>query len=146
MILGKHTGLPIPANSEITIEGEVLPNEQKREGPYGEWTGYYASGERSEPILKVKRVMHRNNPIMTGAPSSRPPGGSDDGLLRSAFIWDQLEKAGVPDIRGVACYQGRFFTAVAIKQRYPGPRKAGGDHCRAMPDRSLSGTICCRRR
>ena len=23
----------IPANSEITIEGEVLPNEQKREGP-----------------------------------------------------------------------------------------------------------------
>ncbi len=55
-ILGKHTGLPIPAYSEITIEGECLPDQQRREGPYGEWTGYYASGERTEPIIKVKRV------------------------------------------------------------------------------------------
>ncbi|HTN70379.1 MAG TPA: UbiD family decarboxylase, partial [Methylomirabilota bacterium] len=68
----------------------------------------------------------RTNPIMTAAPSSRPPGGADDGLLRSAFIWDHLEKAGVPDVRGVACYQGRFFTAVAIKQRYPGHAKQAG--------------------
>jgi UbiD family decarboxylase len=123
VIPGKHTGLPIPACSEITIEGEVLPDSQKREGPYGEWTGYYASGERTEPILKVKRVMHRTHPIITAAPSSRPPGGADDGLLRSAFIWDHLDKAGVPDVRGVGCYQGRFFTAVSIKQRYPGHAK-----------------------
>jgi 4-hydroxy-3-polyprenylbenzoate decarboxylase len=60
---------------------------------------------------------------MTAAPSSRPPGGADDGLLRAAFVWDHLEKAGVPDVRGVACYQGRFFTAVSIKQRYPGHAK-----------------------
>ena len=123
VILGKHTGLPIPAYSEITIEGEVIPNEQKREGPYGEWTGYYASGERTEPVLKVKRLMHRTHPIITAAPSSRPPGGADDGLLRSAFIWDHMDKAGVPDVRGVGCYQGRFFTAVSIKQRYPGHAK-----------------------
>ena len=101
----------------------MIPSEQRREGPYGEWTGYYASGERTEPILKVKRLMHRTNPIITAAPSSRPPGGADDGLLRSAFIWDHLDKAGVPDVRGVGCYQGRFFTAVSIKQRYPGHAK-----------------------
>ena len=126
VVIGKHTGLPIPAFSEITIEGECYPDNQRREGPYGEWTGYYASGERTEPIIKVKRLMHRNNPILTGAPSSRPPGGSDDNLVRSAFIWDHMEKAGVPDIRGVACFQGRFFTAVSIKQRYPGHAKQAG--------------------
>jgi 4-hydroxy-3-polyprenylbenzoate decarboxylase len=126
VVLGHHTGLPIPACSEISIEGEVLPDGQRPEGPYGEWTGYYASGERTEPIVKVKRLMHRNNPILTGAPSSRPPAGADDGLLRSAFIWDQLEKAGVPDVKGVGCYQGRFFTAVSIKQRYPGHAKQAG--------------------
>ena len=126
VILGKHTSLPIPAYSEVSIEGEVLPDEQKREGPYGEWTGYYASGERSEPVLKVKRLMHRNDPIITGSPSSRPPAGADDGLLRAAFIWDYMEKAGVPDVKGVACYQGRFFTAVAIRQRYPGHAKQAG--------------------
>ena len=126
VILGKHTGLPISAYSEIAIEGDCLPDQQRREGPYGEWTGYYASGERTEPIIKVKRMMHRNNPILTGAPSSRPPGGSDDNLVRSAFIWDHMEKAGVPDVKGVACFQGRFFTAVSIKQRYPGHAKQAG--------------------
>jgi 4-hydroxy-3-polyprenylbenzoate decarboxylase len=126
VIRGEYTGLPIPAFAEVAIEGEVLPNEQKIEGPFGEWTGYYASGEREEPVLKVKRLMHQSNPIITGAPPFRPLPGADEGLIRSAFIWDHMEKAGVPDIRGVACYQNRFFTAVSIKQRYPGHAKQAG--------------------
>lgn len=126
VISGDYTGLPIPAFAEVVIEGEVLPDQQKTEGPFGEWTGYYASGEREEPVLKVKRLMHRNHPIITGDPPFRPLPGADAGLIRSAFIWDHMEKAGVPDIRGVACYQGRFFTAVSIKQRYPGHAKQAG--------------------
>ena len=121
--LGKSTGLPIHANAEVVIEGEVLPDTHIKEGPYGEWTGYYASGERTEQVLRVNRLMYRDRPIITGAPSSRPPGGADDGLIRSAFIWDYMEKAGVPDVRGVALYQGRFFSAISIKQRYPGHAK-----------------------
>jgi 4-hydroxy-3-polyprenylbenzoate decarboxylase len=120
VILGEHTGLPIPAFAEIAIEGEVLPNESKKEGPFGEFTGYYASGERLEPVLKVKRLMYRNDPIITGVCPGRPVPGATPSLIRSAFIWDYMEKAGVPDIKGVACYQARFFTVVAIKQRYPG--------------------------
>jgi UbiD family decarboxylase len=99
VISGDYTGLPIPAFAEVVIEGEVLPDQQKTEGPFGEWTGYYASGEREEPVLKVKRLMHRNHPIITGDPPFRPLPGADAGLIRSAFIWDHMEKAGVPDIR-----------------------------------------------
>lgn len=99
VIEGKFTGLPIPAYSEITIEGEVLPDQYKNEGPFGEWTGYYASGERLEPILKVKRLMHRHDPIITGAPPCRPPSGPDERLIRSAFLWDHLQKAGVPEVK-----------------------------------------------
>jgi len=29
------------------------------EGPFGEWTGYYASNMRPEPTMKVKRLYHR---------------------------------------------------------------------------------------
>jgi 4-hydroxy-3-polyprenylbenzoate decarboxylase len=123
VVRGEYTGLPIPAFAEVAIEGEVLPNVQKTEGPFGEWTGYYASGEREEPVLKVKRLMHRRNPIITGEPPFRPLPGADYGLIRSAFIWDFMDKAGVPDVRGVACYQNRFFTAISIKQRYPGHAK-----------------------
>ena len=32
-LFGKHTGLPIPANSEITIEGEVLPDRAEAGRP-----------------------------------------------------------------------------------------------------------------
>ena len=123
VITGPSTGLPIHAYAEVAIEGEVLPDTHIKEGPYGEWTGYYASGERSEQMLRVHRIMYRTHPIVTGAPSSRPPGGSDDGLIRSAFIWNYMEKAGVPDVMGVALYQGRFISVISIRQRYPGHAK-----------------------
>ena len=125
VIRGEFTGLPIPAAAEVAIEGEVSPDELKEEGPFGEWTGYYASGERKEPVLKIQSFMHRNDPIITGAPPFRPQAGADScsALLRAAFIWDSLDKAGVPDVRGVACHQNRFFTAISIKQRYPGHAK-----------------------
>ena len=119
VVLGKQPACRFPAYSKSPSKVNVIPDNQLPEGPYGEWTGYYASGERTEPIIKVKRLMHRNNPILTGAPSSRPPGGSDDILVRSAFIWDHMEKAGVPDVRGVACFQGRFFTAVRSSSAIP---------------------------
>ncbi|MDO8688959.1 MAG: UbiD family decarboxylase, partial [Dehalococcoidia bacterium] len=59
IIKGAFTGLPLPANAEIVIEGESVPNESKVEGPFGEFTGYYGSAERPEPFIKVKRVLYR---------------------------------------------------------------------------------------
>ena len=52
MIEGEYSGLPIPANAEIVIEGDVHFDNPKVEGPFGEWTGYYASAERSNPGSK----------------------------------------------------------------------------------------------
>ena len=46
VIKGPVTGLPIPANAEIVIEGFVEPDNVRTEGPFGEWTGYYASDLR----------------------------------------------------------------------------------------------------
>ena len=46
----------------------MIPGTKIPEGPFGEFTGYYAGGLRSEPMLKVKRLMYRNDPIITGAP------------------------------------------------------------------------------
>lgn len=125
VIRGEVTGLPIPAAAEVAVEGELMPDEWKEEGPFGEFTGYYASGERQEPVMRVKSFMHRHDPILTGSPPFRPPAGANScsTLIRAAFIWDALEKAGVPDVRDVACYQTFFFTVVSIKQRYPGHAK-----------------------
>jgi 4-hydroxy-3-polyprenylbenzoate decarboxylase len=131
VIIGGYTGLPIPAAAEIVIEGESVPGEDRDEGPFGEWTGYYASSMRSEPTIRVKRVYHRNNPIILGAPPTRPPCEFNymRCYLRSAMIWQELEAAGVPDVRGVWCHESggsRLMVFVSIKQRYPGHARQAG--------------------
>ena len=128
IVEGEYSGLPIPANSEIAVEGDVIFDAPRSEGPFGEWTGYYASDERPEPIVKIKRLYHRNNPIILGSPPGRPPAelGWYRSYLRSALIWDEMEKAGVPDVKGVwltVSGGSRLVLAVAIKQRYPGHAK-----------------------
>lgn len=127
----ERCGLPVPATAELIIEGECLPSERKAEGPLGEWTGYYGSSVRDEPVLRVRRVYFRDNPIMTGAPPSKPPTEATfyKSFWRSAMIWDELEKAGVPDIAGVWCPpegNTRLFTVVSIRQRYPGHVRQAG--------------------
>jgi UbiD family decarboxylase len=139
VIRGEVTGLPFPANSEIVVECEAIPGEDRIEGPFGEWTGYYASSMRPEPTMKVKRLYHRNNPILLGAPPTRPPCEFNymRCFMRSALIWQELEAAGVPDVRGVWCHEAggsRLLTLVSIKQRYPGHARQAGmvaAYCRA---------------
>jgi len=46
---GSETGLPIPVHTEIVLEGVLLPDVTLPEGPFGEFTGYYASEAR--PVI-----------------------------------------------------------------------------------------------
>jgi UbiD family decarboxylase len=130
------TGLPIPADAEIVIEGHIRPGDTAPEGPFGEWTGYYASGSRAEPLMTVEAVYHRTNPIMLGSPPGKPPTEltAYRALVRSALIHEQLERAGVPDVQAVWTPEAggtRLLIAVAIKQRYPGHARQAG-HIAAM--------------
>jgi UbiD family decarboxylase len=136
VLKGEVTGLPMPADAEIVVEGFLHPNDTAPEGPFGEWTGYYASGEREEPVMTVEAVYHRNNPIILGSPPCKPPSEltSYRALMRSALIHDQLERAGVPDVQAVWTPEAggtRLLIAVAIKQRYPGHARQAG-HIAAM--------------
>jgi len=127
IIHGPLTGLPLPADAEIAIEGEVLPGDVMPEGPFGEWTGYYASSQRAEPVIQVKAVYYRHAPILCGFPLLKPSSGDTlhFSLMRSALIWNALDEAGVPDVRAVWVHPaaGRFLTVVSIRQRYPGHAK-----------------------
>ncbi len=130
---GPYTKLPIPASAEIVVEGDCQPGDTQLEGPFGEWAGYYANNGLSpvlEPVMRVKTVLYRTNPILTCAQPAKPP--SDllkEGIFRSALIWDELEKAGVPNVRGVWCDLAggtRLFNVVSIKQAYPGHSRQAG--------------------
>jgi UbiD family decarboxylase len=132
VITGPVTGLPIPAQAEIVLEGEIPPLDQMelpQEGPFGEWAGYYADTSIGEvPLMNVRAVLHRNNPIIFGFPPLKPPAVYPTALpLGGAQVWEQLEKAGIPDIKGVwgfvfGAHIG-FFQVISIKQRYAGHAK-----------------------
>jgi len=124
-------GLPMPSHAEIVLEGEVLPDVLRPEGPFGEWTGYYAGARQDDPAVRVRRVYYRNAPILTVGSPTRPP--FDDSLskciMKSAMIWDQAEKAGLPGVQGVWCHEagvGRLFNIISIKQAYHGHAKQAG--------------------
>lgn len=128
VIAGELHGLPIPAHGEVVLEGEILAGDMRPEGPFGEWTGYYASSVREDPVVRVRRVYYRNDPIMTMARPGRPP--SDYSLskcvIKSAMIWDEVENAGLPGVKGVWTHEaggGRLFNVISIKQAYPGHAK-----------------------
>ncbi len=131
VVRGAVTGLPLPANGEVVLEGEIppLPPEQlPKEGPFGEWPGYYTEATEGDvPLMTVKRVYYRNDPIILGAPPLKPPNSYLPIPLGAITLWEQLERAGVPDIKGVwgFVYGGQPgpFTVIAIKQRYSGHAK-----------------------
>ncbi len=119
------TGLPIPADAEIVIAGFSPPDKERQEGPFGEWTGYYASKDRPAPIVEVERVYHRSGPILLGSQNSIPPSDSNyySDLMRSARLYTELIRAGIPDVVGVWAglqMMAVYFITVSIKQRYAG--------------------------
>ena len=131
VIRGKYTDLPIPANGEIVMEGEFRCDETRLEGPFGEWPGYYAGGKIEEPVFRITRVLYRSNPILTCAASMKPPHAHlyERAFTRSAALWEGLEKASVPELKGVWVHEagsGRTFNVVSIKQRYYGHARQAG--------------------
>ncbi len=130
-VRGKSTGLPIPARAEIALEGFLHPDQTRLEGPFGEWTGYYASASRQEPVFEVTAVYHRDDPIILGVPPEKPPYEAHKfrQYLRSANLRRELRLAGIPDVTAAWCHGVggcRLFNVVAIKQRYPGHARQAG--------------------
>jgi UbiD family decarboxylase len=127
VITEEVTGLPIPADSEIVIAGWCPPDKTRLEGPFGEFTGYYASKGRPAPIIEVERIYHRNEPILHGAPPRRPPGEETlfKSIFESAILRNDLIRGGIPDVMGVwrSEVAGSPLYVISIKQRFPGHAK-----------------------
>lgn len=129
VIQGSYTGLPIPAEAEIVIEGEIPPLSRgsHREGPCGEFTGYYTFSDEQGPVIAVKKLMWRNDPILLGAPPIKPPAGDPmHDLLPAAQLWMRLEEKQVAGLRAVWIMPSGvsgFITVIAMDEQYEGHAK-----------------------
>lgn len=114
--------LAVPATAEIVVEGEMRPHERMDEGPFGEFSGYVGAPRAPRPVIHVKAVTHRNNPILTMSCMGVPV---DDNcvisLTKSAAILEELMAKGLP-VTGVNIFpeSGYLCAVVAIKNLYAG--------------------------
>jgi UbiD family decarboxylase len=118
-------GLPMPAHAEIVLEGEMHADDVAREGPFGEFTGYYASSPSEQPVVRLRRVYYRNDPILSIASPMRPPSDFSFSkcVMKAGMIWDEVERANLSGVAGVWCHEAggaRMFNVIAIKQAYAG--------------------------
>ena len=65
-------GYCISTDADFVITGEVFPNENKPEGPFGDHLGYY-SLTHPFPLMKVHKVYAKNNAIWPFTVVGRPP-------------------------------------------------------------------------
>ena len=131
VVAGPVTGLPIPADSELVVEGYIPAGERHVEGPHGEFMGYYASDRMAKNFIRIAAIHHRDDPIMTGTRSGWPPHDYSYYRcpLRSAMLWNAVEQAGLSGVKGVWCHEAglsRALTVISIRQAYAGHAEQAG--------------------
>ena len=146
VVRGPVTGLPIPADAEIAVEGWVREGVLCEEGPHGEAPGYYAGGKQMVPAIDVAAVYHRRDPILVGAPPAKPPHDFSYSMatLYSALTHDALEASGLPGVSQVWFPEegtGRLLQVVAIKQRYFGHAKQAALLCSQVQPAAYLGRM-----
>ena len=69
--------LEVPANAQIVLEGYVEPGERRREGPFGDHTGFYSHPD-DYPVFHLTCITQRKTPDL---PDDRRRHSADGGLL-----------------------------------------------------------------
>ncbi|MCY9165263.1 phenolic acid decarboxylase BsdC [Bacillus atrophaeus] len=135
IVKSKLSDLDIPWGAEVVLEGEIIAGEREYEGPFGEFTGHY-SGGRSMPIIKIKRVSHRNHPIFEHLYLGMPWTECDYmiGINTCVPLYQQLKEAYPSEIVAVnAMYTHGLLAIVSTKTRYGGFAKAVGMRALTTP-------------
>ena len=127
VVRAQTSDLLLPANAELVVEGVIHPNSVKTEGPFGEFPGYYGRPEAGCPLVDITRVHYRTHPVLTNAIMADYPSCEQSGffaVIRSARIWDDLDKLGIPGVQGVYAHPagagGFGMTVISLEQRYAG--------------------------
>ena len=114
--------LEVPAEAEIVLEGYIDPQERRREGPFGDHTGYYSLPDLY-PVLHVTALTHRKNALYSTTLVGRPPMEDCYLALATERIFLPLLRTLMPEIKDYWLpWEGVFhnIAVVAIDKQYPG--------------------------
>lgn len=121
VVRAKTVDLLVPAHAEIILEG-YIGDETRREGPFGDHTGYYSLADEY-PVFHVTAMTHRRDPIYPTTIVGRPP--MEDCYMAKATerIFLPLIKAQLPEMVDMNLpLEGVFHNCVliSIKKEYAG--------------------------
>jgi 4-hydroxy-3-polyprenylbenzoate decarboxylase len=122
MIKCETSDIEVPANSEIVLEGCLNLGELRREGPFGDHTGFYSLDD-DYPVFHIECITHRKNPIYATTIVGPPP--MEDFYMGKTIerIFLPLMRMQIPEIRDISMpAEGIFHNLilVAIRKSYPG--------------------------
>jgi len=114
--------LEVPANAEIVLEGYVDLNEFRREGPFGDHTGFYSLAD-DYPVFHLTCISHRRDPLYLTTIVGPPP--EEDYFLGHAIerILLPIIKLQFPEIVDLHMpAEGIFHNLMIVSMRksYPG--------------------------
>lgn len=117
------------ANAEYVIEGEILPGKRVAEDmntgtgkAMPEFPGYTGPANPSLPIIKVKAVTTRKNPIMQTCIGPSEEHVSMAGIPTEASIIQMVEKAMPGRLLNVYCASpggGKYMAVMQVKKSMP---------------------------
>ncbi len=114
------SALPVLADAEFCLAGEVRPGERRPEGPFGDHYGYY-SETHDYPLLRVHALMHRRDAIFPATVVGKP-------RQEDFFLGDYLQEllapmlpVAMPGVRDLWSYGETGYHALAaaiVHERY----------------------------
>ena len=115
------------ANAEYVIEGELIPDSYIREDintntgkAMPEFPGYTGNANQAVPLIKVKAVTHRENPIMQTCIGPSEEHVNMAGIPTEASIIQMVERAMPGRLQNVYCCSaggGKYMAVLQFKKR-----------------------------
>ena len=116
----QHSPLPLVADAEFVLVGEVQPGARHPEGPLGDHYGYY-SLQHDYPLIEAKALLHQKDPILAATVVGKP-------LQEDFFLGDYLKelllplaKVAMPQVRDLWSYGETGYHSLAaavVRERY----------------------------
>ncbi|MFC1902741.1 UbiD family decarboxylase [Chloroflexota bacterium] len=114
----------VPADADILIEGEVLPDVREIEAPFGEYTGYFGP-QVYRWVIDVKAVSYRKDAIYQDIFVGHHENWIMGAIPKEGSIYNSI-KAVVPNVKGVCLPNsgcGRFNCYISIDKHVDGESK-----------------------
>lgn len=144
MVQCKTVNLQVPASADFVIEGYVEIDEKRREGPFGDHTGFYSLAD-DYPTFHVTAITQRANPVYFATVVGPPP--QEDCWMGRAIerLFLPLMQQTIPEVIDYRLpYSGVFHNLMLVKIRksYPGQARKVAHAIWGLGQASFTKVIC----